>query len=99
MASRAVLELKKASRVARHQDVQFGLPYPLHLAIEDLHRKLGLGQVIDTRAAAALIRSFHLDQFDSRNGLEQGTWGPSDALGVEEVARIIVSDPLFHLMS
>jgi hypothetical protein len=50
-----VLELKHAAGISRRQNVNIGFLDFVHLSIQYFHRKLILRDVINSRAAAALI--------------------------------------------
>src|SRR5258708_38376459 len=60
-------ELEQAAGVTGEHDVGLGRGDVVQLAIENLGRALGMGDVVDSGAAAAPVRFLHLDELDPWN--------------------------------
>src|SRR5204863_9246270 len=88
----AVPELKHTSLISGRQYFYMRFLDFFHLSVQDLHRQLILGNVVNSRTAATLICALDLDKLDSRNCLSLRARLCSDPLPMVEVTRIIISD-------
>lgn len=57
---RALLELDQTSGVCCDNNVRMSGGYISHLLFEDLHCKVGMGDIVNTRAPAAAVGIVHL---------------------------------------
>ena len=62
------------------------------LKVEELARHFGLGDVVDTGAAAAGVGLVHLDQFQAGDLLKQFAGLKAHLLAVGEMAGVVVGD-------
>jgi len=86
---RAGPDLEDAARVGRRNHLRSRRRDAVELPLEEAARHPGLGQVVRTRAAAAHLRLFELDQTDTRDGGEQLPDLRAHALAVREVTRVV----------
>ena len=92
----AVPELKHAPWIPGRQYIYMRFLDFFHLLVQDLHRQLILRNVINPRAATALIRALDLDKLDSRNRFQQFSGLRANSLAMNEVAWIVISDTPFQ---
>src|SRR2546427_10921862 len=94
--SSAVLELKHASGIPCCQYMYMRSLDCFHLSIQDFHRKLILRNVVNSSASATLISTLNLDKFNSWNGFQQSSRLGTNSLSMDQMARIVVTDPSFQ---
>src|ERR1051326_1374765 len=88
----SILELKHASGIPGRQYIYMRFFDLFHLPIKYLHRKLILSDVVNARAATALIGIFDLDKLNARNRLQQLSRLHSYSLPMKQMARVIITD-------
>ena len=85
-------DLHPAAGVGRHHDVRAGGEHGARLALAELAGRLGVQQVVGTGAAAADLGLDQLAQLDAGDAAQQPARLVAHALGVREVARVLVGD-------
>src|SRR3954454_24104529 len=85
-------DLHQASGGGGHQDVGAGGDDVGGLAVTELAGGLGVEDVVDPGRAAAQLGLRDLPQLEPRDRLEQPSWLGAHALGMGEVARVVVGD-------
>jgi hypothetical protein len=93
---RTILKLEHATRIPGNQYLNVRFTDLLHLLVQDLHRKLVLSNIINSRAAAALVGSLDLDELDSGNGLDQLSRFLPNSLAMNQMTRIVIADSIFY---
>src|SRR5207237_7169483 len=88
----AVFELKHASGVSRCQYIYMRFFDLFHLSVEDFHRKLVLGNVVNPRASAALVGAFNLNELNARNRFQQRSRFVAVSLTMQQMAMTGVRD-------
>src|SRR5262245_18074039 len=89
--SGSVPELKHTSGVTGSEDVDTSLSDLFHFCVENGHGKVVLDDIVDSRTAAALLSSFHLNKLDPGDGLEQLSRFCLHALPMNKVTRVVVA--------
>src|SRR5437667_5143806 len=94
--SSAVLELKHASGVPGRQYIYMRFFDRFHLSIKDFHRQLILSNIVNSGASAALIRTVNLHKLNAWNGFQQSPRLRANSLAVDQMTRIVITDPPFQ---
>ena len=90
------LQLHHAAGVRRGDDAGLRAGHIPHLLLQKPPRHLGLGQVVDTAATAAAVGVSHLDELEAGDSLQDGARLDAGALGVGEVARVLIGHAPIH---
>ena len=81
------LDVERATGVGAGEELCLRGQHVLCLAVTDLGCALGLEQVVDAAAAAALIGIWHLDELEAGDGSQDRSRLFLQPLGVAEVTR------------
>ena len=82
--------LNRASRVSGRDQIRIEIGNMTGLSRSELGGCFRLNQIVDARAAAAHVGFRGAHHFQSRNGTEQVSRFTPDALGVREVAGVVI---------
>src|SRR5205823_13535795 len=85
-------DLDRAARVRRGDRLRTGGEQVARLALAQRGGRLGLDQVVDARRAAAQLPLGGLEQLEPGDGAQQRARLLAHALGVREVAGVVVGD-------
>lgn len=88
-------ELQDAARVCADDEACGGRFRMVHFFSKDLHGGGGLGDVVDSRGAAAVVGEGHLYEFNAGNGANELARGFADFLSMGEMAGVLISDAEF----
>src|ERR1700704_6157009 len=88
----AIPELEHAAWISARQYIYMCFTDLFHLLIQNLHRQRILRDVVYPGAAAALIRALDFHELNSGDRFQQLAGLALDALSVNQVARVVVTD-------
>src|SRR2546422_11776033 len=90
--SQSIADLQHTTGISSGKNVSVGLPDVFYLAIQDTHREIVLGDIVDSGATTALVGALQFDQLEFRNSLQQISRGLANLLGMEEMTRVVIGD-------
>ena len=95
-AARAETPLQHAAGIGCHDRFSTGRGRGPHFFFEQSLGHGGVSQVVNTRAAAATVGAFHLDELQAGNRLKQMARVAANSLAMREMTRVLISNRHFQ---